>query len=146
MLTKWNPMHDVESTMDRFFSKPFGLTPFWDDQHLAERPWSPAIDVYEEEDAWKIEASLPGLALDDVKIDVKDQVLTLSGSQAVKKDETKKDYHIREIRHGAFARTFVLPKGIDVDAIAATYKDGVLLVTLPKGEETKPRPIAIEAA
>ena len=113
---------------------------------MAERSWTPAVNVYEGEKAWMVEAQLPGIDLKDVTVDVKEDVLTLKGTRTDKHSEAKKDYSVREIRYGAFSRTFVLPKGVDNESIKAEYKDGMLTVTLPKGKESQPRPIAIEAA
>ena len=146
MLTKWSPFSDLEPTMKQLFPKPWTFTPGWDDERVAEQTWNPAVNVYEGDKAWTVEAQLPGIDLKDVTVDVKEDVLTLKGTRSDKHGETKKDYSVREIRYGAFVRTFVLPKGIDSEAITAEYKDGMLTVTLPKGKDSQPRPIAIETA
>jgi len=139
-------MTDLDNTMKQFFPKPWLHTPYWDNKELTEKAWSPAVDIYEETDAWKIEAQLPGMDLKDLSVDVKEEVLSLQGTRTHEHKENEKDFTVREVQYGAFTRSFVLPKDVKSDAITAEYKNGVLTLILPKGEETKPRHIAIEAA
>ncbi len=146
MLVKWNPITDLDNTMKQFFPKPWLTTPFLTDQEVSEKGWSPAVDIYEEKDAWHITAHLPGMDLKDLSVDIKEAILTLRGTRTFEHKENEKDFTVREIQYGEFFRSFVLPKDVQTDSISAEYKNGVLTLRLPKGEESKPRQISIEAA
>jgi HSP20 family protein len=104
--------------------------------------WSPACNAYEDERSYWVQAALPGLHREDIEIVVEDQVLTIKGER---KEEAPKDrtYFVREFNRGSFVRSFKLPNTADQGKVAATYQDGVLMVEVPKREETKPRRITI---
>jgi Molecular chaperone (small heat shock protein) len=104
--------------------------------------WSPACNAYENERSYWVQAALPGLQREDIEIVVEDQVLTIKGER---KEEAPKDrtYFVREFNRGSFVRSFKLPNTADQGKVAATYQDGVLMVEVPKREETKPRRITI---
>jgi HSP20 family protein len=106
--------------------------------------WVPAIDVEESEDAFIIRAEMPGLKKEDVKVSLVNNILTLSGE---KKKEEKKDqhkYHRTERMYGMFQRSFSLPQIYQANKIEANFKDGILVITVPKTEEAKPKEIAIQ--
>jgi HSP20 family protein len=138
------PFENFRREMDRLFDdfqwgswrSPFGRTvfdvePFW---RGGEVSWAkaPAVDVVEQDKAYEITAELPGM--DESNIDVKfaDGVLTIKGEKKEEKEERKKDQYLSERRYGSFQRTFRVPDGVDADQIAASFKNGVLSVTLPK--------------
>ena len=104
--------------------------------------WSPACNAYEDDRSYWVQAALPGLQREDIEIVVEDQVLTIKGER---KEEAPKDrtYFVREFNRGSFVRSFKLPNTADQGKVAATYQDGVLMVEVPKREETKPRRITI---
>ena len=104
--------------------------------------WSPACNAYEDDRSYWVQAALPGLQRKDIEIVVEDQVLTIKGER---KEEAPKDrtYFVREFNRGSFVRSFKLPNTADQGKVAATYQDGVLMVEVPKREETKPRRITI---
>ena len=134
-LVRWEPV-----TMNRLFTNlfdtPTGTTP------SASR-WIPAMDLAETADAYVLRADLPGLSPDDVTIELENRVLTLSGERRA--DETAEGTGWRRIERsfGSFKRTLTLPQGIDGDAIAASFDNGVLTVTIPKPEDRKPRRVSI---
>lgn len=114
----------------------------------------PAIDVRENEKAYLIEAELPGLSEKDVTIEVKDSVLSLKvekaekaqakeGSEATAEDEK---WIRRERRDYAFTRSFSLPENADEEAIEARFKDGILMIALPKKPERAPRQVVVKVA
>ena len=103
----------------------------------------PAIDISETDDAVVLQAELPGMKKDDVKITLEDGVLTLSGEKKVVAEETKKDYHRVERRYGRFHRAFNIPSGVDTSKADAKFEDGVLAIALPKSEAAKPRTLEI---
>ena len=109
---------------------------------------SPRVDVVETKDHYELTAELPGFKKDEVTVQVKDGVLELNA--AVPEDKTKADsetqWLLRERRKAAFQRTFRLPRDVDGEAIEAAFQDGLLVLTLPKKEETKPRTVSIKAA
>jgi len=121
---------------DRLFGNARPVAPTREAPHLA-----PRIDVHETDEAWRIDAELPGLERDDISVDVEDGVLTISGER---KSETEgKDEGFRHLERfrGRFRRSFRLPEGIE--GVRATYKNGVLSVTLPKPPEAKPEVLSI---
>jgi len=108
------------------------------------RQWLPEVDVYEENGVLKLEAELPGVKKDDVKLEFQDGVLTMSGER---QEETRKEgagYYARERRQGSFARSFRIGQNYDIERISAGYTDGILKVEIPKKEEVRPRQIKVE--
>src|SRR5262245_29417038 len=110
------------------------------------RPWSPAVDVYETENELVLKADLPEVDQKDIDVRVENQTLTLSGQRKFEKQESGKGYHRIERGYGNFSRSFSVPNTFDTGNIAAVFKNGVLTVTLPKREAAKPRQIKVEAA
>src|SRR5271165_1566140 len=110
------------------------------------RPWSPAVDIYETENELVLKADLPDVEPSAVDLRVENQTLTISGERKFQTEKTEKGFHRIERSYGNFTRSFTLPSTFDTGAIAAAFKNGVLTVTLPKKEAAKPRQIKIEAA
>jgi len=95
----------------------------------------PAVDIVEREKDYQITAELPGMEEKDVELKIVNDVMTIKGEKKEEKEEQKKDYHLTERRYGAFQRSFALSAGVDADKIDASFKKGVLTVTLPKKPE-----------
>jgi HSP20 family protein len=117
---------------------------FFGGSESAPRSWSPAVNVSEDEQGYHISAELPDVAGSDVKVVVRDGVLSLKGER---KAETKTEgvkYHLVERAQGSFQRSFTLPKDANGEKVSAEFKNGVLLVTVPKREEVKPREIEVK--
>jgi len=113
-------------------------------RELTGTTW-PRVDIVESENDFKLHADLPGLAKEDIKIQVEDGVLTVSGEKKVEKREEKNGrYRHLERSYGAFARSFSLPDNIDTSSVDAHYKDGVLELTLKKTEVAKPKAIEVK--
>jgi HSP20 family protein len=110
----------------------------------SNRPWSPAVDIYETENELVLEADLPDVNQKDIDVRVENQTLTISGSRNFEKSEDKKGYHRIERSYGNFVRSFAIPNTFDTDNIKAEYRNGVLSVTLAKKEAAKPRQVKIE--
>jgi HSP20 family protein len=110
----------------------------------AGRPWSPAVDILETEDALTLKADLPDVKTEDVDIRVENGTLTLRGNRKFEKDAAVKGYHRIERGYGDFVRSFALPPSVENDKVSAEYKNGVLTITLPKKEAAKPRQIKVE--
>jgi HSP20 family protein len=110
----------------------------------ANRPWSPAVDIYETENELVLKADIPDIELNEVDVRVENQTLTIAGQRKFEKQESGKGYHRIERNYGTFMRSFAVPNSFDTEKIAAEYKNGVLSVSLPKKEAAKPRQIKVE--
>lgn len=129
------PMHlprEVERLFDEMIHRPWGFC-------REIRGWNPSIDVYETEDAFVLEADLPGVKAEDVKVESENGDLVLRGWRTIEKSQSDGQYHTMERSSGNFIRRIKLPESIKKDAIEAEYHDGVLRVILPKakGKEEK---------
>lgn len=145
-LVRWNPMREMMSLrneMNRLFEQAFedGSLTRWQ----PSTSWGLAVDVAENDDAFIVTASVPGLSPDDLDITLTDNVLTIKGEY--KADETidEGQYHIRERRYGSFGRSITLPVPVNAESVDANYEKGVLTLTVPKAEEVKPRRITVKA-
>jgi len=118
---------------------------FFSGRGLARQAFQVAVDIREEDDAFFVDAEVPGLSADEVKIDVEKNVLTIRGERNVEKEETEGTYRRVERQYGSFSRSFTLPETVDADHISADLKDGVLALKLPKKEAPTPRSISVTA-
>jgi HSP20 family protein len=107
--------------------------------------WVPAMDLVEAEDHFLLKADLPGLAEDDVAIEVQDNVLTVSGERKTEHERKERGWYRLERSFGRFSRSLTLPEGVNAEAIDASFDKGVLEIRIPKPEERKPRRISIGA-
>jgi HSP20 family protein len=110
----------------------------------SNRPWSPAVDIYETENELVLKADLPDVNQKDIDVRMENQTLTISGTRNFEKTEDKKGYHRIERSYGNFVRSFAVPNTFDTENIKAEYRNGVLSVTLLKKEAAKPRQVKIE--
>ena len=101
----------------------------------AENIWMPAVNEKEDEKAYYVEVDLPGVKKEDINVEVKDNILTISGERKFKKEEEDKGYKRVESFFGKFERSFTLPADADADKIEASVEDGVLKLTIPKIEQ-----------
>lgn len=108
--------------------------------------WSPVCDVFEDKDAVKIVAEVPGVPPEDVKISLENNVLTIRGEKQQTAEERNERVHRYERTYGAFERSFALPSTVDPERIQAEYRNGVLTVTVPKAEKARPREIAVKVS
>jgi HSP20 family protein len=112
---------------------------------FAEVTAMPRMDVHETTDAVEVSAELPGMSRDDVKIEVRDDVLSISGEKKCERTSLEGDVTLAERSYGAFRRSVTLPRSVEADRISATMTDGVLKVFVPKTAGAAPRTIPIEA-
>ena len=124
-----------EDAFTRMLSEPRG-----------NRPWSPAVDIFETENELVLRADLPDVDQKSIDVRVENQTLTLEGERKFEKEEAGKSYHRIERSYGHFTRSFSVPQTFDTDGITAQYRNGVLSVTLPKREAAKPKQIKIEVS
>lgn len=154
MLMKWEPFGSVrrrgdlfgdltrmQQEMNRFFDDFFGDR----QSEIMQGNWLPAVDVSETESELVVRAELPGLSQNDIELNLQDNVLTLKGEKKQEQKEEKENYHRIERSYGSFSRSFTLPTTVKAEQIKATFKDGVLVISLPKSEEAKAKKIAITA-
>jgi len=111
-----------------------------------ERVWQPVTDVYETEEAYHIEMEVPGINKEDIKIEVKDNTLTVRGERSLDNEDNSKNYSRSERIRGSFTRSWGLPKTADQENIAAENKDGLLTITLSKKAEVQPKTIDIKVS
>jgi len=144
-LVRWRPFRDLatmQEEMNRLFDHMFNRLP--EAKDFGEGMWSPCVDISETKDNLVITAEVPGMKKDDIRISVHDNILTLRGEKKQEKKVDEENYHRIERSYGAFHRSFTLPTTVQQDQVKASYKDGILRITLPKAEEAKPKEIAIE--
>jgi HSP20 family protein len=103
----------------------------------------PVVDIYEKDDVLVIEAELPGLEKEDIKVDVQGRNLTLSGERESKEEVKEEGSYRKERRYGKFERTFRLPQEVTEKQVDAHYHNGVLTLRIEKPEEQKPKQITI---
>jgi len=139
-LIRWNPFGDLDDLFARF---PRGLNPR--SSLLTEGvDWRPAANITENDKEYTIKADLPEVRKEDIDVSVSNGVLTLSGERRYEKSSEDEKEHRRETFHGNFQRSFALPEDVDVTAIKADTREGVLVVHLPKKAPTKPEAISIK--
>ncbi|HYA07456.1 MAG TPA: Hsp20/alpha crystallin family protein [Xanthobacteraceae bacterium] len=158
LTSTWLPLESLRRDIDRLFDNfglgfrwPFGRSLFAAEpvfQRELTWPKLPAVDVVESDKAFEITADLPGMDEKNIEVKVADGVLTIKGERQEEKEEKKKDYYLQERSFGSYQRSFELPDSVDPDKIEASFKKGVLSVTLPKKlEAQKPtKKIEVKAA
>ena len=135
-----DPFHGL---FDRVFDNSWNDSDFVKNSEAGRRTWLPAIDIYENDDAFVATADLPGLKKDDIDISIEDNVLTVSGERKFEKSDDGGTFRRVERSYGTFRRSFALPRGIDSTKVEAKFEDGVLSLTLPKSELAKSRKITV---
>ena len=136
------------TAFDRFFGHdPFFSTRWtsWPETGGASLDtWSPSVDVHEEEGAFVFTADLPGVKKSAVDVTVEDKVLTVSGERRLETEVEENAFRRIERSFGKFSRRFSLPSDVDASNVAASFKDGVLTIHVPKSENAKPQKIKIQ--
>jgi HSP20 family protein len=145
-IVRWEPFRvlGAQREMERLFND-FSSRFFGEDDR-STRTWAPPVDIHETETALVLKADLPGIDPKDVEIRVENGTLYLKGERKFEKEVNEENYHRIERVYGTFARSFSLPSSIDADRVGAEYKDGQLILTMPKKEEAKPKTIKINVS
>ena len=146
-LIRWSPETDLfRSRFGRLFDEAFNdfVSPVSGTRVSSTPDWKPPVDIKETDDAMTIFAEIPGLTKENVSITMENNVLTISGERKFEKDVEKENFHRIERTYGSFSRSFSLPANVATEKADASFRDGVLTVTLPKTDEAKPRQIAIK--
>ncbi|HEX9106389.1 MAG TPA: Hsp20/alpha crystallin family protein [Longimicrobiales bacterium] len=132
---------DMQREMDRLLDTVWGRTP------SEPAGWSVPADVVETDNEIRCLLEVPGLKLEDINVTLENNVLTVSGEKKFEElqgEDAKGTYH-QERRYGRFDRSFILPRNVDASRVNASYDNGVLTISLPKTEESKPRRVEIRA-
>jgi len=140
-LDRMTSLRRLNSVLD----EALGSWPFQSEENgTLTSSWLPACDVFEDRDAVKIVAEVPGVRAEDVKISLENNLLTIRGEKKQHAEEKSERVHRYERTYGTFERAFSLPTSVDPDKIAASYANGVLTVTIPKAERARPREIPVK--
>lgn len=139
-LTRWSPISDLAAVeidrLDRMFNAALSGD--------LRGSWVPATDIYETStNDVVVKIELPEMKREDIKVTVEDSVLTIEGERKFDETTSREQYQRIERGFGAFHRSFTLPNTVDAARVSASYQDGVLTVTLPRREDTKPRQIQV---
>jgi HSP20 family protein len=129
---------DMERLFERFFD-PMGDMP-------ALGAWEPKLDIAETKDGLTVKAEIPGVKQEDIQLSLQDGVLTIKGEKEEEKEEKDQHYHRVERSYGSFLRSVRLPASVDAGKVTATFKNGVLTVTMPKTAEAKGTTIPVKSA
>jgi HSP20 family protein len=143
-IIRWDPFRDLvtlREKMNRLFEDTLPYR--GEEKELIAGSWTPAVDIYEKENALVLTTELPGLDEKDIEIKIEDNSLTLKGERKFEKETKEEDYHRLERSYGSFSRSFTLPRYIDEDKINAEYENGILKITMPKKAELKAKKVKV---
>ncbi len=147
-LKKWEPFRDlsiVQREMDDMFRRFFGtFAPLNIFRRELKGEWYPVMDLYTKDNKFVVHADIPGVDPKDVEISVTGNLLTIKGERKSDVEEKKEGYMFHETSMGVFERTITLPEGVDTAKIHATYKNGVLEVSMPAKAEALPKKVKVE--
>jgi HSP20 family protein len=141
-LMPWTGMPSLKHEMERMFDR---FADFKLDEFPATGEWAPSMDVSETKDAVMVKAEVPGMDSKDIQISLQEQLLTIKGEKQMVKEEKEERYYRMERTYGAFTRTVRLPVAVDGSKVSASFKNGLLTVTLPKTPAAKGTTIPIKA-
>ena len=143
LTTRNSQNSDISNRLSRLLNDAFGGLD-WQYRDSVSAAWVPPVDIFEEKDAIRIMAEVPGVRPEDVKISLEGNTLTVHGQKQQLAEERTERVHRYERTYGEFERTFSLPSSVDATKISASYEHGVLTITLPKAEQARPREIQVE--
>jgi HSP20 family protein len=143
LISRWDPFRDMSVLQDRI-NRVFNEHLTREGEAATARTWAPVVDIMETEADLVVQAELPGMKMSDIEVEVTSESLVIRGER--KADESAKDKYIRVERpFGPFQRSFTIGVPVQPDKVKATYREGILQVTIPKAEEVKPKKIEIKA-
>lgn len=134
MVTRAN--QDFEQIFNSFFGNAW--------RQPGQSDFLPRVEITEDKDQLRLKAEMPGMEKDAIKVLIEDGVLTISGERKAERKEDDPDYLWSEISNGSFSRSFTLPDYVEADKIDADYKNGILILSLPKAEKSKPKEIEVK--
>jgi HSP20 family protein len=142
-VTRWDPfreMTNLQSTLNRILSQ--DTAPSGDDL-LTSGSFIPPVDIYEDENSFKLHVEVPGVKENDIDIRLENNTLTLRGERKFETEQKEENFRRLERRYGSFMRSFTLPNAVDPEKVSAHYDNGVLIVQLVKRAEAKPKQIKV---
>jgi len=143
-LSQWTPMRELAEAHQQFSHL---FNDFWrqeEPEHNGQGTWTPAVDVYENAAGYELVVELPGMKPEAVEIEVKNNTLTIKGERAGITLKEGERFHHRERLTGRFLRAFRLSKPVAADSVSATYRDGILSITVPLRAEARSRKIPVQ--
>jgi HSP20 family protein len=148
---RFDPFRDLDRLVRGRFGERMG-SPLsgWIDEFFGERAFpgrgvTAPLDITESDDRYTVTVELPGVAKDDVTVDVQDRVVSIRGEKKSEREEKKEKSHWIERSYGSFSRSFTLPTDAVDDRLEASFKDGVLKLSIPRAEKPKPRTVSIKS-
>ena len=147
-LVRWEPTRELTTLrgrMDRLFNEALGRG-WGGDEGLATGVWVPSVDVFETPESIVLKADLPDVKKDEVDISIENNTLTIQGERKLEQEVNEKNFYRMERSYGSFSRSFTLPPTVAGDKAEAVFDNGVLTLTLPKREESKPRQIKVKVS
>jgi HSP20 family protein len=145
--TQLDPLRTLEDLSDRL--NRMLVRPLWAgvaEEGLAPAEWAPAVDIQETDKEYLIKAELPEIKKEDVKVSIRDGVLTIEGERRQEKEEKHKRFHRVERSYGRFLRSFTLPADVDEKSVRADFKDGVLSVHIARSGAARQKAIEVKVA
>jgi HSP20 family protein len=133
-------LFDMQRNLNSLFESNFSKS---GNEETALNTWTPAVDIYEDQEAFLLKLELPEMNKEDIKVNLNENVLSISGERRFENEDKRDGYHRVERSYGQFYRSFTLPPNVNAEAIHAEYKDGVLRLSLPKKEEARPKEISV---
>lgn len=146
-IVRYDPVHEAMQQMRHhlFHHHHHQQQDAYEDDAATAAAWTPLVDVFEDTEGITLKVELPEVAVDDVDIQVEGNTLTLRGERKLENSAQQEGYHRVERSFGSFARRFTLPSTVEMSAVTARCRDGVLRIFLPKKAETKPRQVKVFA-
>jgi len=145
-LIPWRFLRELDEPHDYLNSLFYrSVSPFFRGFPLEERYWGPAMEISEADDKYIIKAELPGMKRDEIEVTSIDHTLSIKGEKKHKEEVNEDGYYYSEVSYGSFHRTMTLPADVTTGKIVASYEDGVLVVNVPRTQESKPKKVVIES-
>jgi HSP20 family protein len=144
-LRRVDPFHELAGIQDRTNHLFRNAFPGYGDDTIASGAWAPAVDIYETPETIEMTFEVPGVNQKDIKVNIENNLLTVSGERKFEHEDRHNNYHRVERSYGDFQRSFTLPSTIDPNKINAVFENGLLRLTLQKRPETQPRAIEVKA-
>lgn len=142
-IVRWDPFAEMQS-MFAPLARSSGLLPRLSTDGDVTFEWSPSADISENEKEYAIRASLPGVKKEDIKVQMQEGMITISGERKQEKEDKNEKFHRIESVYGSFTRSFGLPDNVRAEGIKSDYKDGVLTVHIPKAEKAQAKQISVQ--
>jgi HSP20 family protein len=131
---------DLQRGINQLFDSSVGRS---SNEGVALNTWTPSVDIFEDENSFIIKLELPEVNREDVKVNLHENTLSITGERRLENEEKRDSYHRVERSYGQFYRSFTLPPNVNAEAINAQFKDGMLRLSIPKKEEAKPKQIEV---